>query len=321
MARPLRIEYEGAFHHVLSRGNERRNIFTDDKDRTLFVELLAEMSERFEVEIYAYILMSNHYHLLLKTNRSNLSKSMQWFGTTYTRRYNVRHRRSGHLFQGRFKNILLESDVQIMVLSFYIHRNPLRAKMVKRLVDYKWSSYLYYAYGKYPVECLEPDCIFSLIKEQDKHQAYRRMVQEYSKEEKNVWEDLRHGLIFGSQKFVDKIRSKYLSEKPDIDIPQKRQILKGRDPEVILKKGADFLKCNVNDFVNAGKVTGENKTKRDLLIYLLWNTGLYNNIEIGKLFSLGHSSISRQASVLKSKLSNNSQLRKELKSLNSRIKV
>ena len=102
----------------------------------------------FEIEVYAYVLMNNHYHLLLKTNKPNISKGMQWFGTTYTRRYNVKHKRNGHLFQRRFKNFLVENDEYLMLLSCYIHRNPLRAGIVRRLVDYPWSSYPVYAYGK-----------------------------------------------------------------------------------------------------------------------------------------------------------------------------
>ena len=103
MARQWRIEYEGALYHVLSRGNEKRDIFSDEKDRSIFLDTLGQMAYRFEVEVHAYVLMNNHYHLLLKTLRSNLSGSLQWFGATYTRRYNVRHGRSGHLFQGRIK--------------------------------------------------------------------------------------------------------------------------------------------------------------------------------------------------------------------------
>lgn len=96
------IEFERAYYHILSRGNERKNIFTNNDNRISFLEILGNMSERFAVEVYAYVLMNNHYHLLLKTNKSNISKNMQWFGTTYTRRYNIKHRRNGHFFQVDF---------------------------------------------------------------------------------------------------------------------------------------------------------------------------------------------------------------------------
>ncbi|MBW1995287.1 MAG: transposase, partial [Deltaproteobacteria bacterium] len=109
MARAWRIEFEGALYHVLSRGNERRDIFFCDHDRRMFLSTLGEMADRFAIEPCAYVLMNNHYHLLLHTLRANLSKAMQWFGVTYTNRFNARHSRSGHLFQGRFKSMVVQN--------------------------------------------------------------------------------------------------------------------------------------------------------------------------------------------------------------------
>ena len=111
MARPWRIEYEGALYHVFSRGNNQQDIFLTDDDRHLFLDTIGQMSERFDTEIFAYVLMDNHYHLLLRTPKANLSRSMQWFGTAYTRRFNLDHFQSGHLFQGRFKCILVQNAV------------------------------------------------------------------------------------------------------------------------------------------------------------------------------------------------------------------
>ena len=111
MARACQIEFEGASYHVLSRGNEQRSIFLDNKDRAVFLDFVGVASERFEVEIFAFILMTNHYHLLMRTKRANLSKTMQWIGVTYTRKFNNRHLRSGHLFQGRFRSIPVENDI------------------------------------------------------------------------------------------------------------------------------------------------------------------------------------------------------------------
>jgi putative transposase len=187
MSRQWRIEYEGALHHVLSRGNGRQEIFFDDADRTQFIGLMGETSERFDLDFYAYVLMGNHYHFLLKTKRANLSKSMQWFGATYTRRFNNRHKRGGHLFQGRFKNFLVENDNYLFRLSCYIHRNPLRAEIVTRLADYKWSSYASYAYGKRKHGWLNTDPILSQFggSSKVKREKYRSKVQNYSGEEKN----------------------------------------------------------------------------------------------------------------------------------------
>ena len=148
MGRPWRIEYEGALYHLMSRGNNGQAIYLNDDDRILFLETISEMAERYDFEIYAYVLMSNHYHLLVKTLRPNLTKAMQWFGTTYTRRFNNRNFKSGHLFQGRYQSIIVQNDGYLMRLSCYIHRNPVRAGIVERLIDYPWSSYPVYACGK-----------------------------------------------------------------------------------------------------------------------------------------------------------------------------
>jgi len=172
MARPWRIEFEGALYHVLSRGNEQKDIFRDNEDRVSFLHCLGEMSVRFETDIFAYVLMGNHYHILLRTNLANLSRAMQWMGATYTRRFNNRHLRSGHLFQGRFKNIIVQNDAYLMQLSCYIHRNPLRAGIVKRLADYTWSSYPAYAYGKTHPEWLNPDIILSQFRTKERHRLY-----------------------------------------------------------------------------------------------------------------------------------------------------
>jgi Transposase and inactivated derivatives len=203
MSRAWRIEFDGAIHHVLSRGNDQREIFTDDEDRQLFLELMGEMAERFNLEIYAYVLMTNHYHIILKTEKSNLSKSMQWFGVTYSRRYNNKQGRIGHLFQGRFKNFLIEDDSYLMRLSCYIHRNPLRVGIIERLADYTWSSYLNYAYGKKAERWLKTELILSKFRgnKLEKNRAYRKKAQEYSSEEKRIWEDFRHGLFFWNPGF------------------------------------------------------------------------------------------------------------------------
>ena len=123
MARQWRIEYKGALYHVLSRGNEKRNIVSDNHDRSLFVDILGKMCDRHAVQVYAYVLMDNHYHLLLRTTRANLSKAMQWLGVTYTRRFNLRHARNGHLFQGRFTSFLIENDSYLLRLSLYTQTN------------------------------------------------------------------------------------------------------------------------------------------------------------------------------------------------------
>jgi REP element-mobilizing transposase RayT len=321
MARQWRIEYEGAFYHVLSRGIEQRDIFYDDADRHNFLDILGRMSERFDIDMYAYVLMNNHYHLLIKTNASNLSRSMQWLGTTYTTRFNRRRGRRGHLFQGRFKSIIIENDAYLIQLSYYIHRNPLRAGLVKRLAGYRWSSYPAYAYGKAQPSWLDTDFLLSQFNVRDKHKAYREKVQEYAREEKGIWEDVRHGLIFGSGEFVDRIKSTYLIGDPHKEIPQQRRILKNHHPEALLSEWTKILKCDIEVFRQASRIKDSQKEDRDLLIYLLWEQGQYKNSEIGDLFGLGYSSVSRRVSIVKSELEKNQELQRKYEKIKSLIKM
>jgi putative transposase len=323
MSRSWRIEFDGALYHVLSRGNEQQHIFADDQDRELFLELISEMSARFEIDIFAYVLMGNHYHLLIKTHRANLSKSMQWFGANYTRKYNIRHKRSGHLFQGRFKNFLIESPEYLLRLSCYIHRNPLRAKMVKRLADYRWSSYRVYAYGKKQPDWLKTDLIFSFFDggHEKQIQGYRKKVQFYSREEKKLWEDFRHGLFFGTLEFVNKMKRAHLPDTPHKEQPQQRDIFRSADPHVIIKKAAAILDCDPEEFITSGRMYGTAKTNRDLLMYLIWEYGVYTNEEIGNLFHVTYSSVSRNVSSFKVKLSDDKILKRLYNKIKSRIKM
>lgn len=154
MARPIRVEFAGAVYHVMARGNERRATFRDDRDRQTFLETLAEMAQEFGVRVHAYCLMPNHYHLVVETPRGNLSRAVGWLQVTYTVRFNRRHRRSGHLFQGRFKAQLVEADTYAQWLVEYIHLNPVRprrkteriaAERAAELDGYQWSSHRDYA--------------------------------------------------------------------------------------------------------------------------------------------------------------------------------
>ena len=292
MARSWRIEYEGAFYHLLSRGNEHKDIFIDDDDRRKFLDTVGEMAERFAIDIFAFVLMDNHYHLLARTQRANLTKAMHWLGVTYTTRFNYRHSRSGHLFQGRYKSIVVQNDAYMLQLSCYIHRNPLRAGIVKRLADFRWSSYKSYAYGDKAPKWLITKPIFSQFKGKDKHKAYREKVQRYAKEEKKLWEDFRHGMIIGSNKFVDKIRSVYLPEKPHKEIPQQRDLAKGIDLATKLKEAAQRLDCNLDHFRRSARISKAERDDRDLLVYSVWKTGILTNEKIGRLFGMTYSSVS-----------------------------
>jgi len=321
MGRAWRIEYEGALYHTLSRGNENGAIFYDNMDRVRFLETIGEMSERFVVDVCAYVLMDNHYHMLLKTWRANLSKAMHWFGTTYTRRFNNRHNRSGHLFQGRYKSIIIENDAYLKQLSFYIHRNPLRAGIVKRLADYQWSSYLAYGYGKSAPKWLSTELILSQFLPPAREAQYREKVQKYSKEEKRLWEDFRHGLFLGSKRFVKRLREQYLPQETDREISSHRQTAAGVSPEETLNKAARLLGCNVNEFKKRRRMYGPEKEKRDIISYLIYQTGLLTNETIAGIFGLTYSSVSHSVRSVKTRMTEDPQFETYFNELNSQFKV
>lgn len=141
MVRPLRIEYSGAVYHVTSRGDRREPIARDDTDRALFLDIVGQALERFDAQAWAYCLMGNHYHLVLHTCEANLSRLMRQINGVYTQSFNRRHSLTGHLFQGRFKAILVDSDSYLLEVCRYVDLNPVRARMVKRPDAYAWSSY------------------------------------------------------------------------------------------------------------------------------------------------------------------------------------
>ena len=320
MARPWRIEYEGALDHVFSRGNKQQDIFVTDDDRYLFLDTIGQMSVRFDIDIFAYVLMSNHYHLLLRTPKANLSRSMQWLGTTYTRRFNLSHFQSGHLFQGRYKSILVENDAYLMQLCYYIHNNPLRAGMVKRLIDYRWSSYRAYAYDCRHAKWLNKDLILSQIHGTDKHQQYRQKAQRYSDEHRRIWEDIRHGFIYGSKKFVKQIKDRYICGDPDPALPQQNSIIKDTDPVQLLSSASNLLQCDLEKVKNSPRVCEADKSKRDILLYLLWQEGKYTNLQIGALLGLTHSSVSRRVAIIRKKIAKDQRFENQISIIKEQIK-
>ena len=212
MARPIRVEFPDAVYHVTARGNERQPIVREDPDRERFLETLEQMVQRFGVAIHAYCLMLNHYHLLLQTPRANLSAAVGWFQTTYSVRFNRRHRRSGHLYQGRFKAHLVEADGYARQLIKYIHLNPVRPKdkrtpiPVERreeLATYRWSSHpAYAAVAGVAVPawlCLDWLSYFGRTRRASQQEYRRQIDQAFGQVVPSPWDDLRQGLVLGGE--------------------------------------------------------------------------------------------------------------------------
>ena len=320
MGRPWRIEYEGALYHLMSRGNNGQTIFSNDNDRILFLETISEMAERYEFEIYAYVLMSNHYHLLVKTLRPNLTKAMQWFGTTYTRRFNNRNFKSGHLFQGRYRSIIVQNDAYLMRLSCYIHRNPVRAGIVERLVDYPWSSYPVYAYAKKDPDWLNTNVILSYFSGADVHGQYRKKVQQYAEEEKRLLEDLHHGFILGAKNFVKQIRDQFLPDKPHAALPQQKQLKKDIQLDKIATRAAQIVELDLDRAIQATRLRGSDKLKRDAVLFALWKRGV-NIEELGRFFNITGSAVSHSVRTFQNEMKQDSKLKSQFDTLNSQFRL
>ncbi|MBI2361216.1 MAG: transposase, partial [Deltaproteobacteria bacterium] len=177
MARPVRIEFPGAVYHVITRGNNRQAIFRDDHDRARYLEKLRFYCEQKRVELLCYCLLSNHIHLLLETPQGNLSKLMQPFQTSYTVYFNRRHRCTGHLFEQRYKALLVDKDNYLLQVSRYIHLNPVGAGIVRRPQEYRWSSYAAYA-GRKETGGVNRELILGQLGEGKRRRArYREFVE------------------------------------------------------------------------------------------------------------------------------------------------
>ena len=222
MARPLRIEYPNACYHIINRGNRRQFIFTEDEHYQLFIDRLGQFAEEYQVVIYCYCCMPNHFHIYGRTKEANLSRFMQAFLTSYTMSMNRKLKTSGHLFQGRFKSHLVEDELYRSKLSRYIHLNPIRIKELsdrpfaerkKRLHDFKWSSFHTYLGIRRRPKWLNTSHVLrgwgTNMKEQMKN--YRRYVEEgLLKNIPSPFDDITEQSLMGSDSFIDRIKRQFL---------------------------------------------------------------------------------------------------------------
>ena len=222
MARPLRIEYAGALYHVTSRGDRREDIYLDDEDRLMWLDVFSQVCSRFNWRCHAWCMMDNHYHILIETAEGNLSQGMRQLNGVFTQKSNRRHHRVGHVFQGRYKSILVQKDNYLLELSRYVLLNPVRARMVDDLLDWAWSSYPAML-GKTPVpDWLETDWLLACFGANRK-----RAVTKYVDFVRAgiglppVWDNLKYQVYLGSDDFIDSIQSKFSGLKNN-DLRAKR---------------------------------------------------------------------------------------------------
>jgi len=303
MPRKPRVEFEGAVYHIVSRGNRQGAIYLDDTDCGVFLDTLDEACKRTGWRVHAYVLMGNHYHLLLETPYANLVAGMKWLQGTYTQRFNARHKVWGHLLQGRYKALLVDrnNEQYFSTVSSYIHLNPARAKLFDlqngALSDYRWSSYpLYFDAAKRP-GWLDPRRVlnsFGLSADRSGLAAYKKRMQkrvlEISLSETpwavdEQWASIRRGWCFGDDEFKAE-----MLERMDLSSGQ-RESFSGEevgahdevDAEQLFMKGMKVVGCTQS------KLTGLRKgaEEKALLAWLIRRNTAVSNAWIAKKLQMG----------------------------------
>ena len=238
MARPLRLEYPGAVYHVVVRGNERRAVFRDDADRKLYLKRLEHYQRRLGFRVYAYCLMTNHIHLAMESGKIPLSRIMLGLQGSYTQAFNRRHDRVGHLFQGRYKALVVQKDPYLLALVRYIHTNPVQAGMVKEPWEHRWSSDRWYRKGGGPA-WLDMDFVLGMFGRRRKAalQAYRDFMARFEGERYEGLQTIGQ-LVKGDEEFATRILEE--SGEPEI-------IRRGMTVERVARTVAEVLNLELND--------------------------------------------------------------------------
>ena len=322
MPRKVRIEFEGALYHIICRGDRREEIFRDEQDRELFLSTLGQACERCGFVVHSYVLMRNHYHLLLETPAGNLVTGMKWFQGTYTVRFNARHRLDGHLFAGRYKAVLVEREEPSYgrVVSDYIHLNPARAGLVNeenpRLGSFQWSSFPRFCErGKLP-PWLRADDVYSWHRldwrRARDRRTYAHYLEERAKErrefamssparhELNMLKELRRGWVLGGEEFRDRMSDL----ASGIVRGRKRESYSGEEvrrydktaARELLARGLDALGIDLA----AMKLLRPSDPRKQALAWLIRTKSFVGGSWITKELDMGHpSNVSRAVNVFR----------------------
>lgn len=272
MARALRVEFPGALYHVTARGNAGQRIYLDDKDRNRFLELYADVSERFNWLCHAYCLMSNHYHFLIETMEANLSRGMRQLNSTYAQYFNYRHNRRGHLFQGRFKAFIVQRGPYLLELARYVVLNPQRAGLVRDPSNWRWSSYRATAGVSPPPTWLATDWLLSQFGTTRKSavRAYKAFVAQGIRSEP-PWSSVRGQIYLGEDSFVEEVMQTVRKNADLSEVPRVQRIP---------RQSLDSYEREAGD--------------SSLAMLLAYKSGAYSLKDIARHFGVHYSTVSRR---------------------------
>jgi REP element-mobilizing transposase RayT len=318
MARPLRIEYEGAFYHVTARGSERGKIFFSKRDYEKFKEYLAEAQDKYGFILHSYVLMTSHYHLILETPEKNLSRIMHHINSSYTTYINIKRKRIGHLFQGRYKAIVVDKDNYLLELSRYLHLNPVRANMTQKPEDYPYSSY----------RTLVSDTVESLVAtgtilgmvgndRKDAKERYRAFVESALGEElENPVGKVYGGIVLGCEGFVKEVLNRLEEDRlASEEISYRKALRATMGIEEIVTALCDQFG------ISRTEITGNKRSKaRNAGIYLMKKYSGASNKDIGEHFGgMSYSAVTKAFQLFSKQLGKDRGLRNQIKGLEKKM--
>jgi putative transposase len=290
VARPLRVDFPGAYHHVTARGVMGQDVFLTREDRRVFLSGLAEAHERWDIVIHGYCLMTNHIHLELRTLRGDLSRAMQWVLQKHATHMNRTHGRGGHLFQGRFKSALVEAESHLHELTRYIHLNPVRAGLVSRPEEYEWSSYrAYVGLAERPAWL---DVASTLSRFGATHAAQTKWYREFvgSGAPEDPMRRAAHGAVLGTREFVEQVRQTLWDRAADPEVSRLQEARPRPSLETLFEAVARGYRVDAESLRRKGKRRNE---ARDVAIYLARRHGGIPLREIGEFVGdLGSAAVS-----------------------------
>jgi putative transposase len=325
MARPLRIQFPGAFYHITCRGIERRKIFMDDKDRYKFLALLTGSLETYQVVLHAYIMMTNHFHLLIQTKKANCSEFMRHFNICYTGWFNYRHDRSGGLYQGRYKSFLIDADNYLLELSRYLHLNGVRVRGMKSMAyqekwryarDYPWSSLRGYVSERHAVSIIAYDLILSMV---GSRRGYRNFVIDGLKRGiGSPFKSVKSRIILGDEEFILKAK-RFLKRGSVREQPSYRDlVMRTMAPEEVIR----ILTKEFGISKKALQRRGVNGEIRGIGAELLYKYSDITQAQIGRLLGdIDYVSVHHLRRRLREKMSKSMDMRKRYQKVEAKLKA